>query len=227
MKRSRVNGIMRETCQFLASRQFHLPPFAFWTSEDWQNKLPYARQIVDRRLGWDVTDFGSGSFDNEGLVLFTLRNGTTGISAQSQSMVYSEKVLVVSVKQVTPMHFHMSKTEDIINRGGGTLAIELHNSYESNALDSSDVAFFCDGIEHKGPAGTIHRLDPGESITLPPRLFHSFWAEQAPVLAGEVSSVNDDERDNHFLEPVRRFATIDEDEPSKYLLVSDYARILG
>ncbi len=27
-------------------------------------------------LGWDVTDFGYGDFDNVGLLIFTLRNGS-------------------------------------------------------------------------------------------------------------------------------------------------------
>ena len=33
------------------------------------------------------------------------------------------------------------------------------------------------------------------------------------MLVGEVSQVNDDKTDNYFLEPVGRFAKIEEDEP--------------
>jgi len=137
-------------------------------------------------------------------------------------MLYAEKALIANVGQVTPMHFHWSKTEDIINRGGGRLAIELYNAAESGALMTGDVTFLSEDMEHTLPAGDIFRLDPGASITLPPRLCHSFWVEGEPVFAGGVSTVNDDERDNLFLESVGRFPFIDEDEPSKYLLVSDY-----
>ena len=41
-------------------------------------------------------------------------------------------------------------------------------------------------------------------------------------LIGEVSSVNDDETDNVFREPIGRFSDIEEDCDPKYLLVSDY-----
>jgi D-lyxose ketol-isomerase len=42
------------------------------------------------------------------------------------------------------------------------------------------------------------------------------------VLAGEVSAVKDDERDNRFLEPIGRFPAIEDDEPAKYLLRGEY-----
>ena len=42
-----------------------------------------------------------------------------------------------------------------------------------------------------------------------------------------VSTVNDDETDNVFAEPISRFADVEEDiEPSR-LLVSDYEKWLG
>ena len=65
-------------------------------------------------------------------------------------------------------------------------------------------------------------LNPGESITLTPNLYHSFWAEDGRVLIGEVSLVNDDSNDNCFLNPVGRFPSIIEDESPIHLLVGDY-----
>ena len=52
-----------------------------------------------------------------------------------------------------------------------------------------------------------------ESITLPKRLYHIFWAEngKGPLIAGEVSKVNDDKSDNCFLEKAGRFTVIEED----------------
>ena len=43
-------------------------------------------------------------------------------------------------------------------------------------------------------------------------------------MVGEVSLVNDDDHDNRFLEPVGRFADIEEDEPPIFLLRNDYER---
>ncbi len=47
------------------------------------------------------------------------------------------------------------------------------------------------------------------------------------MLIGEVSTVNDDETDNIFREPIGRFAQIEEDEAPTHLLVSDYKNHLG
>jgi D-lyxose ketol-isomerase len=72
------------------------------------------------------------------------------------------------------------------------------------------------------PAGGLLSLDPGESVTLLPGIWHAFWGEDADVLIGEVSMVNDDLTDNIFADPIGRFSQIEEDEPPLRLLVSDY-----
>ena len=51
MKRSRINTIMREADDFLRRRQFHLPPFAYWSPGDWGRRGAEVREIPDRRLG--------------------------------------------------------------------------------------------------------------------------------------------------------------------------------
>ncbi|WP_407543294.1 D-lyxose/D-mannose family sugar isomerase [Deinococcus radiomollis] len=48
-----------------------------------------------------------------------------------------------------------------------------------------------------------------------------FWAEDAPVLAGEVSTINDDAGDSRFLNPLGRFPAIEKDEAPYRLLVGD------
>ena len=55
-------------------------------------------------------------------------------------------------------------------------------------------------------------------------LYHSLWGERGfgDVLVGEVSSVNDDEHDNHFLQPIDRYNTIEEDEPAVLVLCNEY-----
>jgi D-lyxose ketol-isomerase len=223
MKRSQINGLIEGAIALLERHRSYLPPFAYWSAVDWASKGESARMILERKLGWDVTDFGLDRFDEIGLVLFTLRNGPLADLARGSGMLYAEKVLIVDVGQVTPMHLHESKTEDIINRGGGQLAIQLYDATASDERGDSDVTFVTDGMQYTEPAGTILRLAPGSSITLPARMYHSFWAEGETVLAGEVSTVNDDEKDNHFLEPLGRFPVVEEDEPARYFLVSDYA----
>jgi D-lyxose ketol-isomerase len=41
-----------------------------------------------------------------------------------------------------------------------------------------------------------------------------------------VSTVNDDNTDNIFREPIGRFSDIEEDEAQRHLLVSDYDKML-
>ena len=42
------------------------------------------------------------------------------------------------------------------------------------------------------------------------------------VLIGEVSSINDDTKDNRFLETIPRFTSIEEDEPALFCLCNEY-----
>lgn len=220
MKRSEINAIIREADAFIREHGFHLPPFAHWTPDEWRAKGPEASEIVARKLGWDVTDFNLGDFHTTGLLLFTIRNGDANDPA---SKPYAEKIMRVDVDQITPMHFHWHKTEDIINRGGGKLVIQLYNATPDEGLADSPVTVSTDGVQRVVPAGACVVLSPGESITLPPYCYHKFWGAQGTVLVGEVSAVNDDDRDNRFLEPLPRYTQIEEDEAPLYLLCTDYS----
>jgi hypothetical protein len=223
MKRSEINDIIRDANAFFKERSFCLPPFAYWRPEDWATKGPEVREIVDHGLGWDITDFGQGDYRNLGLFLFTLRNGTPENLRSKQGKIYAEKIMIVDPDQVTPMHFHWDKTEDIINRGGGNLVIRLYNATKDGELAESPVSVSMDGVRRNVSAGDVVVLTPGESITFPPYLYHSFWGTGSRVLVGEVSAVNDDQEDNRFHQPIGRFPDIIEDEPPLYLLVNDYA----
>ena len=132
--------------------------------------------------------------------------------------------MIVRENQVTPWHFHRNKMEDIVNRGGGRLVMELCNSTRDEQLADTPVTLYTDGIKRKAKAGGSIVLSEGESITLPPRLYHQFYAEAGTgaVLVGEVSRVNDDDTDNRFLEPTGRFPQIEEDEPPLYYLCNEY-----
>ncbi len=222
MKRSEINAIIHDADAFLRLSGFCLPPFAYWTLEDWQSKREETHEIIDRRLGWDVTDFGQGDFRNVGLCVFTLRNGSPENLNTHRGKTYAEKILIVDRGQVTPMHYHRVKMEDIINRGGGKLVVQLYNSTQDEGLDSSDVVVNTDGLKHTIQAGGKVILHPGESITIPQYRYHTFWAEESRTLVGEVSLVNDDNLDNRFYEQMDRFTIVEEDELPFRLLVSDY-----
>ena len=224
MKRSEINRIIENAKAFLAEKQFFLPPWAYWGPDEWKaNKLD-TEEITENMLGWDITDFGSGDFYACGLFLFTIRNGKLGIDLKP----YAEKIMIVEENQVTPMHYHWSKMEDIINRGGGNLVIELYNSDSESRFDLKPVIFKTDGVHRSVPAGGKVVLTPGESICLEQGVYHKFYGEtgKGKVLVGEVSMVNDDASDNRFYEKVGRFPRIDEDEQPGHLLVGDYAHFL-
>ena len=222
MKRSEINRLIQDALDFMGSHQFYLPPFAHWSPEMWRRMGPEVQEIVENNLGWDITDFGSGDYGNTGLLLLTLRNGHPSNRATMSGKLYAEKIMVVGVDQVTPMHFHWRKSEDIINRGGGKLMIQLYNATADEDLDDSPVTVSVDGVLRTVAAGDVLALSPGESITLPTRLYHKFWGAESRVLVGEVSMVNDDARDNGFHEPAGRFPEIEEDASPFRLLVTDY-----
>ncbi|SOB93808.1 D-lyxose/D-mannose family sugar isomerase [Rhodobacter maris] len=225
MKRSEVNRIICEAAEFIAGFGHVLPPFAWWSPEEMRARRSDIEAIVSARLGWDITDYGQGEFRRLGLFLFTLRNGRAADLIQGSGMCYAEKLMISRENQLSPMHRHIVKAEDIINRGGATLAIEMFSSDASGALDpAAEVVVTSDGLTRRLPAGGVLRLAPGESVTLMPGNWHAFWGEGGDVLIGEVSTVNDDRTDNIFRDPIGRFAKIEEDEPPLHLLVSDYDR---
>lgn len=224
MKRSAVNEIIRQADAFIGSHGFRLPPFAHWSPEALRAHAAAASApIRDLRLGWDITDYGQGRFDELGLFLFTLRNGTPANVAAGRGVLYAEKIMISGQDQISPLHRHDMKTEDIINRGGGTLVLELYAAAGDGTVDDrAEVRVLTDGVERMLPAGGHLALSPGQSVTLEPNVWHAFWGEGARVLIGEVSNVNDDLSDNIFADPIGRFSRIEEDEPPLHLLVSDY-----
>ena len=224
MRRSEINAILRDAEKFLKSRQFYLPEWATWDLQDWRSNKDKVGYIVERMLGWDITDFGSGDFLKRGLFLFTMRNGKYGADKKP----YAEKIMIVEENQETPFHFHWSKMEDIINRGGGNLVIEVYNADEHEQFADSPVRIRVDGIAHIVEPGGKIILHPGQSVCQEQFLYHRFYGEpgHGKVMVGEVSQCNDDNIDNRFYEAVGRFPDIDEDEEPLYLLCSDYKKFL-
>lgn len=222
MKRSAINRAIRRAEDLLATHHWTLPVWGRWTAEDFREDPETARYLARHQMGWDVTDFGSGRFEEIGLVLFCLRNGIVGGEGE---ITYAEKLLVVEEGQVTPSHLHRAKMEDIINRAGGVLVIEFCPADAGGAIIERDLTVLVDGIATTLKPWEKLRLEPGQGVTIPAGLYHRFYGEQGHgvVLVGEVSKVNDDQTDNYFLDPIGRFSSIEEDEAPVRLLWNEAA----
>jgi D-lyxose ketol-isomerase len=224
VKRSEVNKIIDEAIAFCNEMHFLLPPFAYWTFEDWKRNWQDYQEILDNQMGWDITEFGSGDFSKVGALIFVLRNGN--FTNPKYVKPYCEKILIQAEGQLLPTHFHWKKMEDIINRGGGNLMVALHNALSDSEVDpTTPVKITVDGRTLEVSAGEPLRIKPGESITLVPRQFHKFWAEAGTgkILLGEVSTVADEAADNNFPEYGGRLPEIQEDAPPTHLIFNDYA----
>lgn len=220
MKRSEVNKIIRDALAFARSRGIEFPPFAVWRPEDWRKIGENQRELVDNMLGWDVTNFG-GNFWETGITIFTFRNGNFN-KRDLYPKPYAEKLLLVEDGQELPFHFHWSKMEDIINRGGGNLIFTIYNSDKNEGFADTDVHLTIDGEKIVIPAGGEVCLKPGQSITLLPGQYHKWVGEKGKVLLFEVSTTNDDKTDNRFHSALGRLPEIEEDEEPEFLIFNDY-----
>ena len=222
MKRSQINAVIKRFERMLDEYRFAIPPYLRFTPEEWQTKGHEYDEIRDNMLGWDVTDYGMGDYAHLGLALITLRNGN--VHDPRYTKTYAEKIIMCDEGQVSPMHFHWHKMEDIINRGGNDIVFKLYNATPDERLADTDVVIFQDGRRYTVPAGSPVVLKPGDSLSLYPYNYHEFTIPQGggSVLIGEVSMCNDDNTDNRFLGPLGRFPTIEEDEPPYRLLCNEY-----
>ena len=226
MKRSEINSLIEDSLVLIDAMNFKVPSWVRWTATEWKGHKESSTEIIDNYLGWDLTDFGSGNFDACGLIMLTVRNGS--MTQKKYIKKYAEKLMVVREGQLTPIHFHWSKMEDIINRGGGNLVLHVWNSTKDEKLDAGDVTLSIDGMKRVVKAGEPIILEPGESVFFEPGVYHKFYGEsgKGQVFVGEVSSVNDDTCDNRFLENLPRFPAIEKDEPIRYPLFSEISACL-
>lgn len=219
MRRSQINAYIEKAIKFFAENKFPLPEYAYWSPSDWQGKGPEFDEIRDLGLGWDVTDFGCGDFVNAGRIIFTLRNGST--TDQRYPKPYAHKAMCLLEGQKSPVHYHKSKMEDIINHNGGNILVTLWKCGTDNSLSDEPLEISVSGKRTKIKAGEQIRLKPGESLNMPPHTYHQFWAEvgSGKVLSTEVSTICDDYTDNFFLNTkgMHRFPGTNEDEPIRYV----------
>ncbi len=151
---------------------------------------------------WDVTDCGLGEFDQIGLVLLNL----------SEQPEYCEKLMYSKSNQVTPMHTHRKKKEDIICRSG-RLVVELWKLHPERTTKGDPFLLYRNGVQVEARSGEPLVLEAGERVTIVPGVYHAFWPQSREAIIGEVSMANDDFNDNFYVNPaIGRFPEIEEDE---------------
>lgn len=225
MKRSEINQAIKWAEDLCKKHGVSLPVFASFKPEKREWALAERRNIVKTMLGWDVTDFGTKDFESCGAVLFTVRNGD--VYNENIGTPYAEKYIFLKDgnQQEIPLHYHIHKTEDIINRAGGVLCVQLFAEGEDGKPNpNASVVVYMDGVRYEFPGGTVVEIENGNSITLTPHLYHRFYAKTGcgDLIVGEVSKINDDNQDNVFAHPQERFCKIEEDEAAYRLLVNEY-----
>jgi D-lyxose ketol-isomerase len=229
LRRSTVEQCIATARTVFAHFQISLPGFSRWTVADWDVAGADCNEVRDCMLGWDVTDFGSHDFTHIGRTLFTLRNGRLGDPRYPKS--YAEKLILDPEGQRAPAHFHRSKREDIINRGGGNIIVQLTLANAYNQPAKGPLTVVMDGRSRTIASGESVRLHPGESVCIPPRTIHQFWGEEGHgyridgvgyTVSSEVSSVCDDLNDNCFLADMTRFPALAEDVVRRHYLCHEY-----
>ncbi len=224
MKRSFIDARIDRMLKLCDRHGVALPPFALWREADFRANPDAARLIAERGMGWNVVEFKPGLFAREGLTLFTLRMGDWRELGAERGRLYAEKAIVAEDGQRAPHHYHVVKTEDIVNRGGAHFVVELFKVDAHGAPLKERFRALKDVTLLDLKPGDQVRLEPGESLTLEPFIAHAFWAEGGATVAGEVSLANDDGADNYFLPPLGPSSPIEEDAPARYVTVKDHRR---
>jgi D-lyxose ketol-isomerase len=227
MRRSFIDSRIDAMLEFCSRQKFALPPFSLWGPARFRDDPVAARRIADGGLGWSVVEFKPGGFAKDGLTLFTIRMGDWRELAKGQGRLYGEKAIMALEGQRTPHHYHIIKTEDILNRGGARFVVELFKVDRDGRRLDERFDVHKDASTINLGSGDRVMLEPGESIVLEPFIAHAFWAEGGPVLAGEVSLVNDDALDNYFLAPLASAEPINEDATARYVTVQDHWTLLA
>ena len=222
MKRSEINAAVKWADELLKKNNIRLPLYAYWDMETWKAHRTELDTVKRVMLGWDITDFGTGDFSTVGAVLYTVRNGS--INDKNVGVPFCEKYIVMRDGQRLTNHYHVAKTEDIINRAGGTLRLYLWKvDPATGKMTDEDVDVYMDGVLHTFKAGEEVLVEPGNSISLTPYIAHIFGPKPgSDLVVGEVSSINDDNTDNYFLEECLRYTTIEDDEPMVCPLCNEY-----
>ena len=151
--------------------------------EDYKSNPKMTKYLKDHQMGWDVTDFGKDNFNNQGITLFCIRNG---IQSNVNDKPYAEKLLFMQESQEIPFHSHKIKLEDIINRGGGDLAIEFLEIDNKDQQLLKKITVLVDGEKIELDPHEPLILKKGQSVTVERNIFHRFYSVKGSgmVMAG-------------------------------------------
>jgi len=230
VKRSEINATLLLARDFFEAYRFKLPKWAAWSPVNWDYSGEEMQAIKDCQLGWDVTDFAQGNFSEQGMTSFMLRNGAPSLepppdhAPQEAKRHYSEKIMLVQLHQTLPLLALKHRTQDLINRGGGDLVVQVYLSTTEYELDEKKrVPLQVNGIAYNVKAGGIVRLVSGDGLTLQPATYYKYWAEKASCIVGAISTTCDETNDYLFFDPnCQRFPSIEPDESPLHLLHYEY-----
>ena len=136
MRRTDINSAIKWAEELAKEHHITLPCFANYAPDKAIFSEPHRANMKATMLGWDVTDFGTGDFSKVGAVLFTVRNGS--VYDSKIGTPYAEKYIFLKDgnEQEIPLHYHVQKTEDIINRAGGVFCCQLAIQDENGRPDA-------------------------------------------------------------------------------------------
>ena len=163
MKRSEINAAINTAKKMMDEYNWTLPEWGYWSKEDYKDKPEIRKYLKSHQMGWDVTDFGKDNFNSQGITLFCIRNGVQGAKDDKP---YAEKLLFMQEGQEIPFHSHKVKLEDIINRGGGDLAIEFLEVDKDFRELQKEIEVLVDGKIIKIHPHKPLILKTGQSVTV-------------------------------------------------------------
>ena len=224
MKRSFIDARIDAMLELCERHGVALPPFALWGEADYRANPDAARLIAERGLGWNVVEFKPGLFAREGLTLFTLRMGDWRELGAGRGRLYAEKAMMAEDGQRTPHHYHVVKTEDIVNRGGARFVVELFKVDAQGAplkerfRALKDVERARSRARRAGAAGARRKPD-ARAVRRPRVLGRGRRGARRRSVARQRRPT-----DNYFLPPLEPFPPIEEDAPARYVTVRDHGR---
>ena len=205
VKRSFIDARIDRMLELCGRHGVALPPFALWREADFRANPDAARLIAERGARLERGRIQAWPVRARGPDLVHAADGRLSRARRRTGRLYAEKAMAAEDGQRAPHHYHVVKTEDIVNRGGARFVVELFKVDAQGApLKERFRALKDVNVLDLNPGDQV-RLEPGESLTLEPFIAHAFWAEGGAAVAGEVSLANDDTTDNYFLPPLRAF----------------------
>ena len=192
MKRSEINKALRELEAMCKKYHCYLPPFCSFTPDEWQSKGHEYDEVRECMLGWDITDYGQGKFNE------------LGYSPNHFHWFKTEDIINRGGGNVL-IRVYNSKEDESIDYESDVVVHTDGKSYTVPAgtqirLTPGESIYVYQGLYHD------FTVEPGTG----------------DVLLGEVSQCNDDNTDNRFNPPMGRFPAIEEDEPPYRLLCNEY-----